>query len=82
MNQPDLYFPVFGQLSWANTVSILGREEGFTVKYGLSPVVRPKGNSEGVSHFYRISRLESKYRHYHIPNKDSAGAVGAVAIAT
>ena len=37
------------------TVSILGREEGYTVKYSLSPRAIPRAQAL----FYRISRLES-----------------------
>ena len=43
------------QLSRANTISVLGREEGYTVKYGLSPREIPRAQAL----FYRISRLES-----------------------
>ena len=38
-----------------DTVSVLGREEGYTVKYGLSPRAIRKAQAL----FYRISRLES-----------------------
>ena len=37
------------------TVSVLGREEGYTVKYGLSPRAIPRAQAL----FYGISRLES-----------------------
>ena len=46
----------------AFTVSVLG----YTVKYGLSPRAIPRAQAL----FYRISRLESWYGHYPIPNND------------
>ena len=47
-----------------NTVSILGRDEGYTVKYTSSPEVIPEGKAQGNSGrrrgiFDRISQVES-----------------------
>ena len=45
------------------TVSVLGGEEGYTAKYGLSPRefprAQPEGTPEGSGHICRISRVES-----------------------
>ena len=50
--------------SWTNTVSVLGREEGYTVKYTPPPEGVPEGKARGNSGrrrgiFDRISRVES-----------------------
>ena len=42
---------IMSTYNFERTVSVLGREEGYTVKYGLSP--------RAQAFFYRISRLES-----------------------
>ena len=49
-----------------NIVSVLGREEGYTVKYDLSPREFPRAQAI----FYRISLLESWYGPYPIPIND------------
>ena len=38
-----------------HTVSVLGREEGYTVKYGLSPRDCPRAIPRAQALFYRIS---------------------------
>ena len=40
-------------------VSVLGREEGYTVKYGLSPRDCPRAIPRAQALFYRTSRLKS-----------------------
>ena len=44
------------------TVSVLGREEGYTVKYGLSPRdcprAQPKGNPKGSGLITELSELK------------------------
>ena len=40
------------QQLWYLELSVLGREEGYTLKYGLSPRVQPDGNPEGSGHNY------------------------------
>ena len=56
---------------------VLGQEEGYTVKFGLSPREIPRA----CAIFFHSSRLESHYGDYHIPNKDSSVAVPAKAVA-
>ena len=53
------YFGWYEVFLVVNIVSVLGREEGFTVKYGLSPRDCPRAILRALAIFYRISRLES-----------------------
>ena len=61
---------------WGYTVSVLGREEGYMVKYGLSPMDCLRAIPRAQALFYRISRLEAQYGHYPIPNNDLLSFLG------
>ena len=50
----NIFFNTQKQLFLLGTVSVLGREEGYPIKYGLSPRkfprAQPEGTSEGSGH--------------------------------
>ena len=47
-------------------VSVLWREEGYTMKYSLSPKEIPRDFLRAQAIFYCISRLESQYRSFQL----------------
>ena len=53
------FFNFFNTLCNLCIVSVLGREEGYTVKYGLSSRDCPRAIPRSQALFYRISQLES-----------------------
>ena len=63
LNTADMGLFEAGGLSIANIVSVLGREEGYTANYGLSPReflrAQPEGTPEGSGHIlpYILSRV-------------------------
>ena len=49
----------FRAVYFKHFVSVLGREEGYTMKYGLSPREFPRELPRAQAMFHRISRLKS-----------------------
>ena len=50
------------------------------MKYSLSPREIPRDFPRAQAIFNSISRLESQYRHSHLPNNGSAAAVAYAAV--